>query len=48
MSKVLVHSVLPENMSANKKGGFTIAVRKRGGWRQSYLLGLKLAGWVEV
>ena len=46
VTKVLDASSAPTGLAANKKGGCTISVRKRGGWVDSYQIGQKMAGWI--
>ena len=46
VTKVLVETAIPNGLQANKKGGCTITVRKRGGWKDSFLMAQKIAGWI--
>jgi len=44
----VVHAeALPSGLVPNKKGGATIAVKKRGGWKDSWMIAQKAAGWLD-
>ena len=45
VTRVLKADALPAGMSVKGKGGATIAVKKRGGWKASWVLAQAVAGW---
>ena len=46
ISKVINPGALPVGLSANRKGGVTISIKKRGGWEESFKMSKEIAGWV--
>ena len=49
LQQIYVSKVINENSvcKTNKKGGSTISVRRRGGWKASYNLAVEMAGWAK-
>ena len=43
----MVLNVQPEH-KPNRKGGYTVAVKKTGGWSVAFALAKDLAGWHEA
>lgn len=46
VNTVVSHEDLPQGLSANKKNGATLTVRKRGGWAATFEMAKKIGGWV--